>query len=55
VSVVETASIQGVAGFPAIFGWCFVVNLWWDAGENVVSEGHFFGVKKYANFSRFFW
>jgi hypothetical protein len=28
----------------------FVVNVWWDAGENAVVGDHFFSVEKYANF-----
>jgi hypothetical protein len=30
-----------------------VVDLWLDAGGNVVAEGHFSGVEKYANFLKF--
>jgi hypothetical protein len=29
-----------------------MVNLWWDAGENVAAGSHFSGAKKHANFLR---
>ena len=36
-----------------VWTWFFVVNLWWIAGENVVSRWWFFGVEKHATFSGF--
>jgi hypothetical protein len=42
-----------VAEFSRFSGGNFVVFLWWDAGRNVVAEGHFSAVEQYANFLKF--
>jgi hypothetical protein len=33
-----------------IFWWCFLVDLWLDAGGNVVAEGHFQALKNTPTF-----
>jgi len=42
----------GVPDFVVLIRGVLMVNLWWDAGENVAADSHFSGVEKHANFSR---
>jgi hypothetical protein len=50
--VVEAAILEGGGDFAVFFRGVLMVNLWWDAGENVAADSHFSGVEKHANFSR---
>jgi hypothetical protein len=51
--MVECLFCRGICEFEGVFGWFFVVKLWWFAWQTWYLNDHIFGVEKYATFSNF--